>query len=135
MELPEIIENVRQKVVLDERIKELTDIQNDIKKVIREGVAELGVENENGHIVVAINDEVSGVKNVMQQRKVSKSLDIEVAEDILKEKGIHEKCIKMIPVLDEDEIMSAYYEGTITEEDIDKMFPAKISWALVMPKA
>jgi hypothetical protein len=135
MELLDIIENVRQKVVLDERIKELTDIQNDIKKVIREGVAELGVENENGHVVVAINDEVSGVKNVMQQRKVSKSLDIDVAEDILKEKGIHEKCIKMVPVLDEDEIMAAYYDGTITEEDIDKMFPAKITWALVMPKS
>jgi acid stress-induced BolA-like protein IbaG/YrbA len=134
MELVDIIENVRQKVVLDERIKELTNIQNDVKKIIREGVAELGVENENGHIVVAINDEVSGVNNVMQQRKVSKSLDIDVAEEILKAKGIHEKCIKMVPVLDEDEIMSAYYEGTITEEDIDSMFPAKVSWALVMPK-
>lgn len=134
MELAEIIENVRQKVVLDERIKELTDIQNDIKKIIREGVAELGVENENGHIVVPINDEVSGVKNVMQQRKVSKALDIEIAEEILKAKGVHEKCIKMVPVLDEAMIIEELYLGTITEEDIDNMFPAKISWALVMPK-
>jgi hypothetical protein len=31
--------------------------------------------------------------------------------------------------------MAAYYEGLVTEEDIDKMFPAKITWALVMSKS
>jgi len=134
MKLVDIIENVRQKVVLDERIKELTSLQNDVKKLIREGISEHGVENSDGHIVVEINDEVSGVNNATLQRKVSKSLDIEVAEEILKARGIHEKCIKMVPVIDEEAISTAYFEGEITEEDFDKMFPAKIIWALITPK-
>jgi len=135
VDLPEILDYVRQNAVLSERISDLTAIQSEIKKNIREGVADLGVESDKGHLVVELNDEVSGVREVMQQRKVSKSLDIEVAEEILKAKGLHERCIEMVPVLNEDEIMSAYWENLITEEDIDKMFPAKITWALVMSKS
>jgi hypothetical protein len=135
MDLPEIIDYVRQNTVLSERISELTAMQASIKKQLKEGIANLGIENDRGHIVVEIDDEVSGVKSIMQQKKISKSLDIEVAEEILKDKGIHERCIQLVPVLNEDEIMAAYYEGLITEEDIDTMFPAKVVWALVTNKA
>jgi exoribonuclease R len=135
MDLPEIIDYVRQNTVLSERISELTAMQASIKKQLKEGIAYLGVENDRGHIVIEIDDEVSGVKSIMQQKKISKSLDIEVAEEILKDKGIHERCIQLVPVLNEDEIMAAYYEGIITEDDIDTMFPSKVVWALVTNKA
>jgi hypothetical protein len=134
MELPEIIDYVRQNVVLSERISELTAMQSELKKSLREGIALLGIENDKGHVVIDLDDEVSGVRSIMQQRKVSKNLDIEVAETILKAKGLHERCVEMLPVLNEDEIMKAYWEGDITEEDIDAMFPAKVTWALVTTK-
>ena len=38
----------------------------------------------------------------------------------------------MVPVLDEDAIMSAFYEGYLTEEDIDAMFPSKTSYAFIV---
>jgi len=134
MELPEIIDYVRQNVVLSERISELTAMQSELKKSLREGIALLGIENDKGHVVIDLDDEVSGVRSIMQQRKVSKNLDIDVAETILKAKGLHERCVEMLPVLNEDEIMKAYWEGDITEEDIDAMFPAKVTWALVTTK-
>jgi hypothetical protein len=37
-------------------------------------------------------------------------------------------------VLDESAIMSAFYEGYLTEEDIDTMFPAKESFAFILDK-
>jgi putative component of toxin-antitoxin plasmid stabilization module len=134
MNLNEFKDFVRQNFTLKDRIDELTAIQSEVKKSIREGVLELGEENERGHIVVEINDDVTGIRSVMNQRKVSKVLDIEIAEELLKEKGLHERCIQMIPVLNEDEIMSAYYDELLTEADIDKMFPSKVSWALVNNK-
>jgi len=38
----------------------------------------------------------------------------------------------MVPVLDEDAIMTAFYEGYLTEEDIDFMFPSKTSYAFIV---
>jgi DNA mismatch repair ATPase MutS len=134
MNLEELTAVVRENALIKERIDELTAIQNDLKKQIKEAVVAIGEENDRGHVFIDINDEVTGIKTVMHQRKVSKVLDIDVAEELLKEKGMHERCIKMVPVLNEEEIMAAYYAEELTEEDIDKMFPAKISWALVMPK-
>jgi len=132
MDIKELTEYVRQNAVLAERIAELSAIQSELKNNIREGVKELGVESDKGHIVVELNDEVSGVRNVMQQKKVSKNLDMDVAEELLKSKGLYDKCVEMVPQLNEDEIMNAYWEEQITEEDIDAMFPSKVVWALVV---
>jgi len=135
MTLEEIKDYVRQNVVLKGRLEEITALQSEVKAALKEGIEELGEADDRGHIVVEVNDEDSGIKRVMQQRRVSKSLDITVAEDILTERGIHDSCVIMVPVLDEDAIMAAYYDGKITEDDIDRMFPSKVTWALVMSKS
>jgi len=135
MDIKEFLEQVRQSVMLKDKIDQLNSLQSEIRSSLKDGVKELGEEDSRGHIVVEVDDEATGIRKVMHQRKVSKSLDIEVAENILKEKNIHERCVTMVPILNEDEIMAAFYEGLITEEDIDAMFPAKVSWALVMTKS
>lgn len=135
MDIKEFLEQVRQSVMLKDKIDQLNSLQSEVRSTLKDGVKELGEEDSRGHIVVEVDDDTTGIRKVMHQRKVSKSLDIEVAESILKEKNIHERCVTMIPILNEDEIMAAFYEGLITEEDIDAMFPAKVSWALVMTKS
>jgi len=135
MDMQELVHHVRENVLLKERIEELTTLQNDVKKQLKQAIEELGETDDRGHVVVEIEDDVTGIRKVMHQRRVSKNLDIELAEIVLKEKGIHERCLTMVPVLNEDEIMAAYYENLITEADIDKMFPSKITWALVLSKS
>jgi hypothetical protein len=135
MDIKEFLEQVRQSVLLKDKIDQLNSLQSEVRSTLKDGVKELGEEDSRGHIVVEVDDDTTGIRKVMHQRKVSKSLDIEVAENILKEKNIHERCVTMVPILNEDEIMAAFYEGLITEEDIDAMFPAKVSWALVMTKS
>jgi REP element-mobilizing transposase RayT len=132
MDIKELTEYVRQNAILVERISELSAIQSDLKNNIREGVKELGVESDKGHIVVELNDEVSGVRNAMQQKKVSKNLDMAVAEELLKSKGIYDRCVELVPQLNEQQIIEAYWEELITEEDLDTMFPSKVVWALVV---
>jgi hypothetical protein len=135
MDMQELVHHVRENVLLKERIDELTALQNDVKKQLKQAIEDLGEVDDRGHVVIEIEDDVTGIRKVMHQRRVSKNLDIELAEKVLKEKGIHERCLTMVPVLNEDEIMAAYYENLITEEDIDKMFPSKITWALVLSKS
>lgn len=132
MNIEEMVDLVRQNATLKDRIDSTLSIQNEIKDRLREGLKELGEADDRGHVVVEVNDDLTGIKKVINQRKVSKSLDMDVAEEVLKEKGLHDRCVMMVPILDEEAIMAAYYEGLVTEEDIDRMFPAKVTWALVM---
>ena len=130
----ELINHVRQTSLLKEEIDNLTKRQSEIKERITKDVISFGEEDDRGHIVIEIDDEVTGITKVMRQKRVSKSLDQSVAEDLLAEKGLKERCLQPIYILNEEQIMAAYYEGLLTEEDIDKMFPAKVTWALVMAK-
>jgi hypothetical protein len=41
----------------------------------------------------------------------------------------------MVPMLDEAEVMACLYEGLLTEEEIDEMFPKKVSYAFLTSKA
>lgn len=132
MDIKELTEYVRQNAVLSQRIAELNAIQSDLKNNIREGVKELGVETDKGHIIVELNDEVSGVKSAMHQRKVSKNLDMNIAEELLKSKGLYDRCVELVPQLNEQQILEAFWENLITEEDLDTMFPDKVVWALVV---
>lgn len=134
MTVKELIELVRQNVVLKEESDLITTRQKEVKTRITEGVDLLGEEDGRGHIVVDIDDAVSGISKVVKQKRVSKSLDESVAEELLESKGLKDRCFTMVPILNEEEIMAAFYEGLLTEEDIDAMFPAKVTWALVFNK-
>jgi hypothetical protein len=57
---------------------------------------------------------------------------MDIAEKIIQEKGLTERCVKMVPTLDEAEIMASFYRGELTEEDIDAMFPAKVIYAFIV---
>lgn len=134
MNLKEMIRYVQQNVLLKEEADRIAARQKEVKDFINQGLEELGEEDSRGHIVVEIDDSVSGISKVVKQKRVSKSLDMETAERILKEKDLESRCFTMVPVLNEEEIMAAFYEGLLTEEDIDSMFPAKVTWALVFNK-
>jgi hypothetical protein len=134
MDIEQLTSYVRQNSAIKTEVDLLTARQKDVKTSILQGLDELAEEDERGHLVVDINDTLSGISKVVKQRRVTKSLDEQVAEQILDSKGLKERCFVMIPVLNEAEIMAAFYEGLLTEEDIDSMFPARVTWALVFNK-
>jgi len=129
----ELLDLARQHAMYKARADDINSSVSEVKAKINEGIDQFGYTNDSGHRVVDIDDtDVSGISRLMQQRRVSKTLDMQVAEELLREKGIYDKCVTMVPILDESEIMAAYYNEELTEEDIDKMFPSKVSWALVI---
>jgi hypothetical protein len=125
-----VVEDVKQFTVLKDQITQLTERQTIVKKRLTETIEEFGVEDEKGHIVLNYNED----QQIMKQRRVSKNLDLAAAELILTKKGIKDTCIKMIPTLDESAIMAAFYNGHLSEEDIDTMFPSKVSYAFIVGK-
>jgi hypothetical protein len=125
-----VVEDVKQFTALKDQITQLTERQTVIKKRLTETIEEFGAEDDKGHIVLKYNED----QQIMKQRRVSKNLDLAAAEIILNKKGIKDTCIKMIPTLDESAIMAAFYNGHLSEEDIDTMFPSKVSYAFIVGK-
>ena len=125
------IESVKQTLKQYLAIKEETDLlatrANELKKRLTEGVEELGKVDDRGHVIL----EVDGTK-LTKQRKVSKPLDIDIATTLLKEKNLYEKCVELVPVLQDNEILACVYTGELTEADIDTMFPSKVSYAFLV---
>lgn len=126
-----ITDDLRQYLALKDNIELLTTRQSEIKNRLITAVDSV-VSDERGHRTIQISDPQVGDVKLIRQRKVIKNLDMQVAEEILTRKGIKDSCIKMVPVIDEAAIMSAFYENYLTEEDIDAMFPSKVSFAFLV---
>ena len=127
----ELTTNVRQYIMLRDETKTLTERQSSIKKLLSSHMETI-IPDDKGHHVLRLSDAQAGSVTLTRQRRVSKSLDMDIAEDILTKKGIKEVCTKTITVLDDGAIMAAYAQGRLTEEDIDAMFPAKVSYAFLV---
>lgn len=127
----DIKSKVRQYLALRDEAALLNKRTSQIKEELIAEV-ETAEFDDRGHKRLVISDEIAGEVTLTKQRRVSKNLDMQVAEEILSARGIKDKCIKMVPTLDEASIMSAFYEGLLTEADIDAMFPAKVTYAFLV---
>lgn len=128
---PESIEaQVREYV----KVKATIDMMESRSKELREKLfAHLeaeGLEDDKGNVQLDLPDAIDGVVRLEKQRRVTRKLNEPKAEEILKEHGIYEEVFVLKPVLEEDNLMAAFYEGKITEEELDEMFPANTVWAL-----
>ena len=131
----EFLRKVRTYLSIKGRIDDLTKEQSTLKSELSDIVDAEGVPDEKGHIWLELPEEVDGYKSLQRQRRVSQRLDEEVATELLKERGLSERCWKMVPVLDESEVMACLYEGLLTEEEIDSMFPKSVSYAFIPSKS
>ena len=122
-------------VSLKRRIDDMTKESSELKSDLSDLVDTEGEPDENGHLWLRLPESVDGVTALQRQRRVSQSLDEDTAEKLLKEKNLFERCYVMQPVLKEDEVMACLYEGLITEEEVDAMFPKKVTWAFITSKA
>lgn len=128
----ELLNDVRQFVALKDQISLLAKRESEIKARLSKFVEQQGEVDGKGHLVFDLDDSVSGVAALVRQRKVSKSEDREVAEKLLKDKGLWDTCSKKVEIINQDAVMAARFKGELTEEDIDLMYPAKVTYAFLV---
>jgi len=120
------------------RVKETMDALEKRSKELREKILAVvdvdGYEDDKGNILYELDTPIDGVIRLEKQRRATRNLDEDKAEEIIEAKGLSDKVYKMVRVIDEDALMAAHYEGEITEEEIDEMFPVSVVWALRTPK-
>ena len=83
----DLTRNVQQYVSLKDEVSLLTNRREDVKKRLVDLLKEYGEVDSRGHIVLEVDDKVTGVSKITHQRKVIKSLDMDIAEKIIQEKA------------------------------------------------
>lgn len=109
--------------ILEERSKELR------VKLFAELDSE-GYEDDKGNLLLELEEPIDGVTRLEKQRRTKRSLDELRAEELLEELGLKDEVYDLKPVLNEDSLMGAFYEGKITESQLEEIFPLQITWAL-----
>ena len=117
----------KQTEYLEKQIKELRE------KLVSH-IEESGEVDDKGNLILPFEKDIEGYTSVMKQRRVSRKIDAGVAEQLISEKNLEEELYKTVRIVDEDALMAALYEGKLTEEEVDEMYPQTIVWALVMNK-
>lgn len=89
-----------------------------------------GYQDEKGSYYVDFEeDEVDGYVGLQYRCQEKPLLDEERAEELLTEKGLLEKCVVMVPELDQAAIYAAHQEGLISQEELDEIFVKNITYA------
>jgi hypothetical protein len=116
------------------RCKQTIDMMDTRSKELREklfaALDSVGEEDTNGNIIIQLDKAIDGVVRLEKQRRVSRKLNEALAETLIDEKGLGDTLYETKRVINEEALMAAYYNGDITEEELDEMFPVSVTWAL-----
>ena len=126
----QVREFIRTKETMDALEKRSKELREKLIAVLDED----GLTDEKGNVLYELESPIDGVVRLEKQRRATRKLDETKAEEIIAATGIGEAVYEMVQVINEDALMAQYYEGNITEEQLDDMFPTTVVWALRTPK-
>ena len=130
------VESLTSEFALLKKQSEALDTRmNEIKKSLGEYVELMGEKDTSGHFRLEFENPVGGYKALVRQRRVKRTLDEEAAESILTNAGLKNECYVLVPTLDEQAVFNALNRGLITDSDIEKIYPSKVSYAFAPEKA
>jgi hypothetical protein len=117
--------------------KQLEYFESEIKSLREKLFEKIDTDGEvdgSGNLFVELSNDIDGVTMLQKQKRVSRKIDEQMADNLIVSKGLEKELYKTIQIIDEDALMAALYEGKLTEEEVDLMYPQKIVWALILNK-
>ena len=129
-----VLSQAQQYAFFKKQVEYFQEQMKSLREDLFEEIEENGEVDSKGNIIFELPKEIEGFVSMTKQRRVSRKIDEDVAFDLIDEKGLRDKLIKTVEIIDEDALMAALYSDELTEEEIDEMYPQTIVWALVMNK-
>jgi hypothetical protein len=120
------------------QVKASMDLLEARQKALRETLFQQidsnGEFDDKGNVFLELGSDVDGVVRLEKQKRVTRKLDADAAETILATNELEEDVYEVVRVVNEDKLMAAFYEGKLTEDELERIYPAKVVWALTTKK-
>lgn len=128
----DVLSQTQQYAFFKKQVEYFQEQMKSLREDLFSKIEENGETDDKGNIIFELPQEIEGFVSMTKQRRVSRKIDEDVAFDIIDEKGLRDKLIKTVEIIDEDALMAALYNDELTESEIDEMYPQTVVWALVM---
>jgi hypothetical protein len=128
-------DEVREFAHLATEIKKLEAIRDRLKKSLSARVEAEGDEVDGGHLLIEFPEPIENLAGIKRERRVSKGLNKDAAEALIEARGLEDDLYTWIRVIDEDAVYRARFEDKLDDDDLDTMYPEKVTWAFVTVKA
>jgi hypothetical protein len=116
-----LVEEYRQSKELSDKVAARTD---SIKKELTRLVKEYGKPDDRGHLWLS-----AGLTQVKHERRVSRNLDRNAAENWARREGVWDEVKETVEVLSEDLLMKYFWEHQDRQKVLDDMYVEKEVWA------
>lgn len=128
-----VVGKLLQFLVLKEEVATTTKRIDSLKKELTEHVKEHGETDDKGHrnfvLPAPVQHGEKTYTGFQQQRRVAQAFDDQVAEKILKDKGLWDRAVVMIPEIDQNEVYVLNQEGLLSDAELDSMFAERETFA------
>lgn len=109
--------------------------ESELKKLLSAIVETDGYTDDKGSEYVDFKEPINGYAGMKRERRVKQVMDEEKALVVLAKKKLTATCTRTITVVDEEAVQAAFYDGKLTQDDIDAMFMTKINYAFIPRKS
>lgn len=133
-EQDDLVNQTKEYAFIKAQLEYLEKQQKELREKLFEVLDASGETDDKGNLIVELPQDVEGISSLIKQKRVTRKVDELVAEEIITEKGMEDTLYKTVRMVDEDALMAALYNDELTEDEIDRMYPQKITWALVLKK-
>jgi hypothetical protein len=130
----DISSQIREYIKIKATMTSMESRSKELRDILMAQIDSEGYEDNNGNLQLDFESPIDGVVRLEKQRRTSRSLNEDIAMEILEAKGLVDDLTKLVRVVDEEAVMAALYEDKLTEEELDSMFPTVVTWALRTPK-
>lgn len=107
-----------------EAIDALTKRQDAMKKELIDALKQNGYEDDKGHLWWSVGD-----KELKYERRVSRSLNVDAAEQWAREQGIWDDIKEVVERLSEEKLLGYSWLHKEAEDTIQSFYTEKESWA------
>lgn len=111
-------------VLMREEVESLNASLEKIRDECMAAIKDRGYRDHKGSLYLTLPGAIGakGFSNLKCERRAAKHVNLDIAEDIARERGVYDVCFPAVPTFDEEELFVQYQKGKLTEEDMDKIF-------------
>lgn len=124
-----------QWALIKDRVETQQTLLDALKEDMVADLKALGVRDDKGSYVMDLGRsyEVNGkaFTGLKYQKGTTRIVDEDAAGRLAKEKGLHKRLFPSQPTFDAQEVYVLFQEGLLTEEEVDAIFPEKVTWSFV----